>query len=105
PIHAGCTYRNVHVFGARQYDRSPGGTGTCARMAVLSAKGQLDLGQEVQVESVTGGVFRGRIVARESGGERAGVIREVTVADRSTGFHQFVIDPRDRLRRGLPAEW
>ena len=62
PKDRGRTYRNVHVFGRGQFDRSPGGTGTCARMAVLHAKGRLAVHEDVWVESVTEGVFRGRIL-------------------------------------------
>lgn len=99
------TYRNVHVFGARQFDRSPGGTGTCARMAVLAEKGKLTEGGEVRVESVTGGLFRGRILGRTTVGDRNAVIPEITGSAHLTGFHQFALDPHDRLRSGFPTEW
>ena len=78
PHDVGHTYRNVHVFGARQFDRSPGGTGTCARMAVLLARGELSVGEEVRVESVTGGVFRGRILEETTLAGRQAIVPEIT---------------------------
>jgi proline racemase len=95
------TYRNVHVFGDGQFDRSPGGTGTCARMAVLRAKERLAVNEDVWVESVTDGVFRGRILAETSVGDRNAVVPEITGSAHITGFHQFVLDPRDRLKEGF----
>ena len=97
------TYRNVHVFGRGQFDRSPGGTGTCARMAVLHAKERLAVKENVWVESVTEGVFRGRIVEVTTVSGRPAVIPEVTGSAHITGFHQFVLDPKDRLRAGFPT--
>ena len=98
------TYRNVHVFGRRQFDRSPGGTGTCARMAVLHAKGQLAVNEDIRVESVTGGVFRGRIVEETTVAERSAVVAEISGSAHITGFHQFVLDPSDRLQLGFLPE-
>ena len=99
------TYRNVHMFGPRQFDRSPGGTGTCARMAVLHARGRLAVGGDVFVESVTGGVFRGRILDETTVGTHKAVVPEITGSAHITGIHQFVVDPRDRLQTGFPTEW
>ncbi len=104
PHDVGHTYRNVHVFGARQFDRSPGGTRTCARMAVLLARGELSVGEEVRVESVTGGVFRGRILEETTLAGRQAIVPEITGSAHITGFHRFVMDPRDRLRAGFSTE-
>ena len=99
------TYRNVHIFGAGQFDRSPGGTGTCARMAVLRAKGRLEVGEDVWVESVTDGVFRGRILDDTTVGDHKAVVPEITGSAHITGCHQFVLDPQDRLKSGFASEW
>ena len=103
PNDRGRTYRNVHVFGHGQFDRSPGGTGTCARMAVLHAKGRLAVDADVWVESVTEGVFRGRILEATTLQGRQAVLPEITGSAHITGFHQFVIDPDDRLKAGFPT--
>ena len=53
-------------------DRSPCGTATCARMAVLHARGQLPLGRDFRNEGLLGTVFTGRLVAEtEVAGHRA----------------------------------
>ena len=103
PSDPGRTYRNVHVFGAGQFDRSPGGTGTCARMAVLRAKGRLAVGEDVWVESVTDGIFRGRILEDTMVGDHKAVVPEITGSAHITGFHQFALDPHDRLKFGFPG--
>ena len=95
------TYKNVHVFANRQYDRSPGGTGTSARLAVLHSKGELPMGGKVWVESLTGGLFKGQILEETLVGDRRGFVTEVTGSAYITGFHQFVADPEDRLQKGF----
>lgn len=103
PLDPANSWRNVHVFGPRQFDRSPGGTGTSARMAALHARGLLRLDQEVRVESVTGGLFRGRLLEAVEIQGRSEVIPEVTGSAHLTGFHQFILDPDDRLALGFPS--
>ncbi|MBX3278467.1 MAG: proline racemase family protein [Acidobacteria bacterium] len=104
PKDPAATYRNVHVFGPRQFDRSPGGTGTSARLAVLSAKGLLGENEEVIVESLTGGFFRGRILEQVMIDGKGATLTQVTGSAHITGFHQFVIDSEDRLRHGFLIE-
>jgi len=101
PRNPKANYLNVHVFASRQYDRSPGGTATCARMAVLYAKDQLKINEEIWVESLTGGLFRGRILGETKVGDKVAVIPEITGSAYITGFHQFVIHPDDPLKKGF----
>lgn len=98
------TYRNVHIFGPRQFDRSPGGTGTSARLAVLSAKGLIGPNEEVIAESLTGGFFRGRILKQTVIDGKDATMTQITGAAHITGFHQFVVDSNDRLRDGFLIE-
>lgn len=101
PKNSKASYLNVHVWGNRQFDRSPGGTGTCARMAALHAKGQLDVNEDIWVESLTGGLFKGRIQGLTKVGDKNAIIPEVTGSAHITGLHQFVIQPNDSLKRGF----
>lgn len=101
PKNPKANYLNVHVWGNRQFDRSPGGTGTCARMAALNAKGQLDVNEEIWVESLTGGLFKGRILGLTNLGNKNAIIPEITGSAHITGLHQFVINPNDTLRKGF----
>lgn len=101
PKNSKANYLNVHVWGNRQFDRSPGGTGTCARMAALHARGQLDVNEEIWVESLTGGLFQGRIQGLTKLGDKNAIIPEITGSAHITGLHQFVIKPNDSLKRGF----
>lgn len=93
--------KNVVVFGDGQVDRSPCGTGTCAKMAALYAKGKLSLGQEFLYESIIGTIFKGRLVGVTKVGPFDAVIPEVTGRAYITGFNQFVIDPEDPIKYGF----
>jgi len=99
----GPAVRNVHVFGPGQFDRSPGGTGTTARLSVLRAKGQLEVGAPVVVESgISDGRFTGHLLGEvDLGGGVTGYRTTVTGSAFLTGMHQFVMDPGDRLKDGF----
>ena len=73
PTIEGAFYKNVHVFSAGQLDRSPGGTGTSAMMAMFEARGQLGLNQPIRSEGLLGsGTFEGCLVGETTlGGTRA----------------------------------
>lgn len=62
-------YRNTVIFGAKQVDRSPCGTGSCARMALLYRNGELKLHQPFIHESIIGSRFKGEVdsVREENG--------------------------------------
>ena len=59
PGRADADSRNFVLCPGGEYDRSPCGTGTSAKMAVLYARGELELGQQWRQESITGGRFVG----------------------------------------------
>lgn len=100
---AGPAVRNVHVFGPGQFDRSPGGTGTTARLAVMRAKGEIEPGVPVTVESgISDGRFVGRLLGEVDLGDGVtGYRTSVTGSAFVTGMHQFVMDPADRLKDGF----
>jgi proline racemase len=93
--------RNIVIFGDGQIDRSPCGTGTSAHMAVLHSKGKLKLDEESVHESVIGTIFRGKLIGTAKVGEYDAVIPEITGNAYITGFHSFVIDPKDPLKHGF----
>jgi proline racemase len=74
-------------------DRSPCGTGTCARMATLYARGQLSIGQPFRHESVLGTLFTGTIVEATSVGPYQAVVPTITGTAWIYGFSQYVVDP------------
>ncbi len=82
------------------YDRSPCGTGTSAKLAVLCAKGELALGEWFRSESVLGTRFRGRAVATTKVGNLDAIVAEIEGSAYVTGLSTFVLDPDDPLVHG-----
>lgn len=93
--------RNVTIFADKQVDRSPCGSGTAARVAVLYERGDLKEGGSFVHESITGGHFIGEVLSLTKVGEYEAVIPKVTGDAYITGFHQFVVDSRDPLSKGF----
>ena len=81
-------------------DRSPCGTGTCAKMAVLHAKGRLKVGEDFRHEGILGTVFTGRLEAETRVGSRAAVVPTITGTAWITGFASYVVDPTDPFPEG-----
>jgi proline racemase len=101
PKNPKASYRNIHLFSTRQFGRSPGGTGTSARMAVMHARGELRLSEEMWAESITGGLFKGRLLAKTEVGGKEAYSPEITGSARIIGFHQFTLDQDDPLKNGF----
>jgi len=101
PLNSQAHSRNVVVFGAGQIDRSPCGTGTCAKMALLHKRGRLPLGQEFIQEGILGTVFSGRLIEERNIGRYRGVIPEITGTAFVTALQQIVADCRDPLCDGF----
>jgi proline racemase len=93
--------RNVTVFADGEVDRSPCGSGTCARLAVLAADGRLPAGTVLQHESIVGSAFTGRVLGAVEAHGRTAVVPQVTGMAYRTGEHVFVIDPDDPLVPGF----
>jgi proline racemase len=81
-------------------DRSPCGTGTCARMAVLHARGELAIGQDYVHEGILGTTWTGRLVAETTVGDRPAVVPELTGAAWITGRAELSVDPDDPFPEG-----
>jgi proline racemase len=93
--------KGLVTMGQHIFDRSPGGTGTSARMVHLWAKGQLQLGEEFVHESIIGTLFRGRLVEETTIGSQKAVIPEISGCAFITGLHQFVLTADDPLAEGF----
>lgn len=94
-------YRNVVVFGNHQADRSPSGSGTSALLAMLYAKGKLELKEMFINESIIGTRFEGILLAEKQVGEYTAVIPQITGSSNITGLATYLIDPDDRLKYGF----
>ena len=93
--------RNVTVFADGEVDRSPCGSGTSARVALLAADGRLGPGRVLRHDSIVGTTFRARVVEEVRAEGRTAVVTEVEGAAYRTGEHRFVLDPRDPLGTGF----
>jgi proline racemase len=93
--------RNVTVFADGEVDRSPCGSGTSARAAVLAADGRLDDGRVLRHDSIVGTTFEARVVERVRAEGLDAVVSEVEGTAFRTGEHRFVLDPRDPLGTGF----
>jgi proline racemase len=86
--------RNVTIFADGEVDRSPCGSGTSARLALLHADG---FAGTLRHDSLIGSTFTAEVVSIEA----EGVVTEVTGSAFRTGEHRFVLDPRDDLGTGF----
>lgn len=93
--------RNVTIFAEGEVDRSPCGSGTSARLALLARTGELRRGEELLHESVIGTVFRAWIVDETELAGRPAVVTEVEGSAHRTGAHEFVLEPDDPLGEGF----
>jgi proline racemase len=87
--------RNVTVFADGEVDRSPCGSGTSARLALLDTDGEL------LHRSVIGTEFGARIVGRTRVAGTPAVVTEVEGSAHFTGRHEFTLDPSDPLGPGF----
>ncbi|GAA0587870.1 proline racemase family protein [Halomonas salifodinae] len=82
-------------------DRCPCGTGTCAKMAVLHAKGELPLNQDFRHQGILGNVFTGRLVEETTIGEREAVIPTISGKSWIYGINTYVLDNDDPFTEGF----
>jgi proline racemase len=93
--------RNVTVFADGEVDRSPCGSGTSARIALLAEAGRLAPGQFLRHESIIDTTFLGRVAETTTAEGRPAVITEVQGMAYRTGTATFTLDPRDPLGTGF----
>jgi len=90
-------HRNVAIFADGEVDRSPTGSATSARTALLVADGEIGIGDVWRNDSIAGTSF----TARPIGYLDEGVLTEISGTAFRTGEHRFVLDPRDPLGTGF----
>ncbi|MEN8243410.1 MAG: proline racemase family protein [Thermodesulfobacteriota bacterium] len=93
------------TIGSRQthqhIDRTPCGTGTCAKMATLYSKGKLEIGESFVTESILGSLFEGKLVGSVTVGGAKAVVPEITGRVYITGMHTFIMDEDDPFKHGF----
>lgn len=97
----GLAGRQICVFAEGAVDRSPCGTGTSARVALLVSRGKLAVGEELEAAGIVGTKFIGRAerVVKECGFDA--VVPHISGNAWITGFNKFVLDPADPLPEGF----
>ncbi len=93
--------RNTCIVAPGRSDRSPTGTGTCARMAVLHARGEMRVGDGMIHESLIGSRFAGRIVAETAVAGRPAIVPTISGRAWITGLHTYLVDPADPWPEGF----
>ena len=103
----GKTSRNTVVVSPGRLDRSPCGTGTSARLAVLHARGLIKKGEIFDHVSIIGSHFYGRIVETANVSGVPAVINTISGRAWLTGISQYGVDPDDPYPCGytLPDTW
>ncbi|WP_096190425.1 proline racemase family protein [Evansella halocellulosilytica] len=93
--------RNVTIFADGQLDRSPCGTGTCARMATLYARKKLQKGSIFVHESIVSSQLEGTVFAETKVDKYEAIVPSIKGKSSITGLHKFMRDPSDPLKDGF----
>lgn len=96
----GLSSRNGVIVSPGRLDRSPCGTGTSARLAVLHARGLIEPGERFVHKSIIGSEFTGEIVETLTVGGKSGIRPAISGGAWITGFHQYVLDSSDPFPTG-----
>ena len=99
--------RNTCIVAPCRSDRSPTGTGTCARMAVLHARGAMKSGDSMIHESIIGSRFKGTIVGETLVAGNPAILPAIEGRAWITGFSSVMVDPTDPYPAGyvLAETW
>lgn len=92
---------NVCIFAEGEVDRCPTGTGVSGRLALHHARGEIGIGQAIEIESLIDTRFSGKVVQTTRFGPHEAVIPEVAGRAFFTGQHTFFVDPDDSLGKGF----
>lgn len=93
--------QNCVVALPKVVDRSPCGTGTSAKAALLYAEGKLKAGESFRHESIIGSVFNCEITEEVSVGGIPAIVPRVTGNACVMGFAAWIIDPKDPFPEGF----
>lgn len=93
--------RNCVVFGQGAIDRSPCGTGTSAKMAILWTRGKMKPGDEFVHRGIVGSSFTGYFQEGPSAGGRPSILPFIRGTSSVTGFNLLIHEDGDRFERGF----
>lgn len=101
PSHPDADVKNTVVIPPGGIDRSPCGTGTSAKLAVLYAKGEIGLEEKFVHESIVGSLFIGQVLQVTKVGELPAVTTQISGSAWVMGIHQFLMNESDELEEGF----
>lgn len=101
PTVPGARQSNCCVFADRQVDRSPTGSGTAGRTAILAARGLIDDRERWINESLIGTTMSARVLERTTFHGRPAVIPEIAGTAGFLGTANWVLDETDSVGRGF----
>jgi proline racemase len=92
--------RGMVVYGESHMDRSPCGTGTAAKLALLHHRGKIELNQPYINASPLGTTFEARLVEKTRIGDFEASVTQVSGKAWITGVHHFTLDHTDAFQQG-----
>ncbi len=92
--------KNAVIVSPGRVDRSPCGTGTSARLAVLHDRGEIAEGELFRHESLIGSWFDARVEETTMVGHHPAIVPSVSGRCWITSFNQLVLDPTDPFPHG-----
>jgi len=101
PAAPGANPRNVVIFGQGNVDRSPCGTGTCAKLALMYERGEIGLNQPFVYESILGTTFTGEILGEAMIKDTKGITPQITGSAFITGMNKMLVDEQDPFKHGF----
>lgn len=93
--------KNIVILGEGHVDRSPCGTGTSAKLALLYSQGKVPVGQTFTNAGILGTTFEGRILQETDAGGMAAIVPEIRGSAYITGLHRFICRPDDPFPQGF----
>lgn len=101
PVHPDANLKNTVVVPPGGIDRSPCGTGTSAKLAVLNSRSELGVDELFIYESIVGTLFKARILELTNVKDYQAVLPEVTGSAWMMGMHRFFYNESDSLKNGF----
>lgn len=101
PKNPNADIQNCVVALPKVVDRSPCGTGTSAKAALLFEEGKLKVGDSFYHESIIGSIFKCEIVEETTVGGVAAIYPKITGNACIMGFATWILDPKDPFPEGF----
>ncbi|ENQ3079143.1 proline racemase family protein [Bacillus sp. WLY-B-L8] len=101
PTHEKADVKNTVIVPPGGIDRSPCGTGTSAKLAVLYANQEISIGEEFVHESIVGSLFRGSVLETTDVEGVEAVVTQITGSAWLMGMHRFFYHEEDPLKEGF----